>query len=98
MEKCSEIKIWRYMDLAKFTYMLITESLYFACPLKFKDPYEGFLPRSHIEANLKIVAPMVHDDISLRNQLEDKFPGSIDLQQVDAKIDSLKNMLRNPLG
>lgn len=98
MEKCSEIKIWRYMDLAKFTYMLITESLYFACPLKFKDPYEGFLPRSHIEANSKIVAPMVHDDISLRNQLEDKFPGSIDLQQVDAKIDSLKNMLRNPLG
>ena len=53
MKKYSEIKIWKYMDLAKFIYMLITESLYFACPSKFIDPYEGYFPRSHIEAEKK---------------------------------------------
>lgn len=93
MEECSEIKIWKYMDLAKFIYMLITESLYFACPLKFNDPCEGLLPRSHIEANLKMMAPIVQDIISIRNKLADKYSDSIDLQQSDAKIDGLKNML-----
>ncbi|MBB5055448.1 hypothetical protein HDF16_000117 [Granulicella aggregans] len=44
------MKIWRYMDLAKFTHMLATQSLYFACTTQMTDPYEGWLPRSHIAA------------------------------------------------
>jgi hypothetical protein len=42
--------IWRYVDLAKFVHMIATQSLYFACTSQMTDPYEGWLPRSHIEA------------------------------------------------
>jgi len=89
MENCAEIKIWRYMDLAKFISLLVTESLYFVCPLKFNDPYEGFLPKSHIEAESEALEPIVQDIILVRNQLADQFSDSIDLQQLDTKIDNL---------
>lgn len=80
------------MDLAKFIYMLLTESLYFACPLKFNDPFEGLLPKSYIEANAKMIAPIVQDIISIRDQLANKYLNSIELQQSDIKIRNLKNM------
>lgn len=92
MEECSETKIWKYMDLAKFIYMLVTESLYFACPLKFNDPFEGLLPKSYIEANAKMIAPLVQDIIPIKDQLANKCLDSIDLQQSDVKIRNLKNM------
>jgi len=92
VEECSKIKIWKYMDLAKFIYMLVTESLYFACPLKFNDPYEGLLPKSYIEANTNMIAPVVQDLISIRDQLANKYPNSIDPQQSDVKIRDLKNI------
>lgn len=44
------MKIWRYVDLAKFVHMMATQSLYFACTSQMRDPYEGWLPRSHIAA------------------------------------------------
>jgi hypothetical protein len=44
------LKIWRYMDLPKFVNMLATNMLYFTCISGFKDPYEGWLPRSYMEA------------------------------------------------
>lgn len=34
-------KLWRYMDLAKFIYMLKNSALYFSSPNKFDDIYEG---------------------------------------------------------
>ena len=40
-----------------------------------------------------MVAPIVRDIVSIRNQLADKYSDSIDLQQSDDKIDGLKNML-----
>lgn len=89
MEEYSDMKIWRYMDLAKFISLLITESLYFPCPSEFDDPFEGFLPRSHIEAYSKILNDVFGPIIELRNQLAKQFSGTIDLQQVDDKISSL---------
>jgi hypothetical protein len=49
------LKIWRYVDLAKFVHMLATGTLYFPCATtELKDPYEGWLPRSHIKALMQI--------------------------------------------
>lgn len=31
------MRIWRYIDLGKFISLLVTESLYFACPCEFDD-------------------------------------------------------------
>lgn len=42
------MKIWRYVDLAKFVNMLATGTLRFTCISEFKDPYEGWLPRSYM--------------------------------------------------
>jgi hypothetical protein len=44
------LKIWRYVDFAKFVDMLATKSLYFACTSQMADPYEGWMPGSHIAA------------------------------------------------
>jgi hypothetical protein len=49
------LKIWRYVDLAKFVHMLATGTLYFACvTTELKDPYEGWLPRSHMRALMEL--------------------------------------------
>lgn len=38
------MKIWRYMDLAKFIALLSNRALYFTSASKFNDPYEFFIP------------------------------------------------------
>jgi hypothetical protein len=43
---------WRYMDLAKFVYLLDKRSLHFRRADKFEDKYEGLLPLTDAE-NLK---------------------------------------------
>ena len=49
--KDTALKIWRYVDLAKFVSMVATGTLYFPCATtELADPYEGWLPRSHIRA------------------------------------------------
>ncbi len=37
--------LWRYVSFEQFVNMLKTNSLFFAKAGKFKDPYEGFMPR-----------------------------------------------------
>lgn len=50
-----DVKIWRYVDLAKFVSMLASRSLYFPCATtELKDPFEGWLPRSHMKAMMEI--------------------------------------------
>jgi Protein of unknown function (DUF2971) len=49
------LKIWRYVDLPKFVNMLSTGTLHFACVSSFQDPYEGWLPRSYIEAMVNLI-------------------------------------------
>jgi hypothetical protein len=54
------VKIWRYVDLAKFVHMLATGSIYFPCSTsELRDPYEGYLPRSHINAEAQIAAGLL---------------------------------------
>ncbi len=63
-----DLKIWKYMDVAKFVSLLATESLYFACPTQFNDPYECALPRSHAEAFSAMTQRLADDMLSLRPQ------------------------------
>jgi len=35
------MKVWRYIDLAKFVSMLETQSIYFSRMDLFSDPFEG---------------------------------------------------------
>jgi hypothetical protein len=56
-------KIWRYMDLAKFTWMLENKALFFANFKTFDDPFEGRFPK---ETNMseyiaKQIEASIHD-------------------------------------
>ena len=93
MEQSSEIKIWRYMNLAKLLSLLTSESLYFACPLNFDDPYEGFLPRSHIKSLSQSVGTIVNDIKSVGNQIADHISDTIDKELFYDKIYNM-DMLR----
>jgi len=91
MEIASEVKIWRYMDLARFASLLATESLYFACPTQFRDPFEGLLPGSHFEAESKMFQQVGMDPIlSLREQFADRGL----LQRFDELVDKLAREVR----
>lgn len=83
------MKIWRYIDLAKLVSLLSTESLYFACPSQFVDPYEGLLPTSHMEAHSRIVQSIVDPILKLRGQ----FPAD-SFQKFDASVDILRQKMR----
>lgn len=82
------MKIWRYMDLAKFISLLNTRSLYFSCPSEFDDPFEGYLPKSHIEAHSEIMREMLAPVVSLRNELAKKFSSNM-LCKIDDKINNI---------
>ncbi|MDX4026457.1 DUF2971 domain-containing protein [Aliarcobacter skirrowii] len=43
------MKIWRYMDLAKFISLLSNRALYFSNASKFNDPYEFFLNEQYMK-------------------------------------------------
>ncbi len=56
--------LWRYVSFEKFVNMLKTNSLFFTKVGKFKDPYEGYMPRRILE-NFK--------QRLLRNGIPEKF-------------------------
>jgi hypothetical protein len=58
-------KIWRYMDFAKFISLLANQALFFACPNKFTDPFEGHRPRSEMAAWSTILQRYVDDTFTL---------------------------------
>jgi hypothetical protein len=41
--------------------MLSSKALYFACPSEFEDPFEGYLPRTHLEALIGMIAPIARE-------------------------------------
>src|SRR5258708_24184794 len=93
MEDCSESKIWKYMDLAKFVSLLSTKSLYFACPFQFHDSAEGSLPKSHMEAWSKLLQQSSLDPmLSLRPPFAAQSSDS--LQQFDGIIKNLATEMR----
>jgi hypothetical protein len=66
MAEAQDLRIWRYMDFAKFASLLTSRSLYFSCPTsQFDDPYEGYVPRSHAKAESEVVQTLVDDMLAL---------------------------------
>lgn len=59
------IKIWRYMDLAKFISILANNSLFFTRSDGFEDDFEGSWPKINFEEE--------KERIILRNQFEKPF-------------------------
>jgi len=54
--------------------MFSTRSLYFACPNEFDDPYEGYLPRSHVQAHVELVQKYVQQIRETAGELAARFP------------------------
>ncbi len=44
------MSLWKFLDIAKFSALLQTESLYFCRGDKFDDPFEGSYPLSNLDA------------------------------------------------
>jgi hypothetical protein len=93
------LKIWRYVDLAKFVNMLATRSLYFACTSQMPDPYEGWLPRSHINAMMELTRTYLdqikntRDSILAQEPSRDPAPLDAILEDAQRKLD-IPTMLR----
>lgn len=92
MQELLLVKLWKYMDFAKFASMLTTRSLYFACPIQFTDPFEGLLPRSHVAAESKMLQNIIDQNfLPLRAQLAAR---GVPLERTDGVLDSLVSRLR----
>lgn len=50
------IKLWRYMNLAKFVHLLDTKSLFFAAPESFNDPFEGSVTKPELARRAELEA------------------------------------------
>jgi hypothetical protein len=63
------------MDLPKFTLLLSRRALYFPCLTQLRDPFEGYMPRSHALAMSAIFDKGFFDPmIGLRPHFEAKSP------------------------
>ena len=76
-------KIWKYLDLAKFISMLANDGLYFACPIDFHDPYEGYLPQTHVKAMLELSENFVTKEREIFKQAiaEQPTPSAVKLEK-----------------
>jgi hypothetical protein len=85
-------KIWKYMDLAKFLSLLTTESLYFSTPFQFQDPFEGELPKSHVDAHSKIHQNHIDQLIEFRDKLIHEFPEKKGMPELLSFDEMLQNI------
>lgn len=91
-------KILRYIDLTKFVSLLTHEALYFACPVEFNDPYEGYLPKSHIDAITSLNQKFIDKQLQFWDQIVAKNPGrdlSVEKAQFDAGIEQYHEQSKN---
>ncbi len=93
------VVIRKYLDWPKFVSMLATRTLYFACPTQFDDPYEGSLPKSHIEAEAKILQALVDAVLRLAKHLTSQpVPlGAEEWPPVQQMLDNTLERLRRPI-
>jgi hypothetical protein len=82
-----DIKIWRYIDLQKYVSLLATRCLYFPRPSSFNDPYEGWLPKSHLAAYAQINQNFIDQHNDLRGKVAALHPDA-DLTSFNAGIDA----------
>jgi hypothetical protein len=88
------LKIWRYVDLAKFMSMLATRALYFPCATtELADPYEGWVPRSHMKAFMGLnqtyldQMKQTRDQIIAMHPTRDRAPLDVVLEEAKRKLD-----------
>lgn len=93
------MKIWRYVDSAKFIHMLATGTLYFPCvTTELKDPYEGWLPRSHMKARADLnriyldQMRSTRDCIIALHPTRDPAPLDAVLEDAERKLDQRRLM------
>jgi hypothetical protein len=86
------LKIWRYVDLAKFVGMLATGKLHFTCISDFKDPYEGWLPRSYMKALTDLNRTYLDQMRQTRDAIADHYP-SIDPDKLDTVVQDAQRHL-----
>jgi hypothetical protein len=87
------VKIWRYVDLAKFMSILATKALYFPCATtELKDPYEGWLPRSHMKAIMGIHSAVLDQMRNTQNSFLDQNP-TRDRAPFDALLEDTESKL-----
>ncbi|MGC1778753.1 MAG: hypothetical protein WBB34_12450 [Xanthobacteraceae bacterium] len=89
------MRIWRYIDLPKLISMLSRKSLFFACPNDFDDPFEGYLPRSHVQAHTEITDKYVTHFRELRAEFGVRYPGR-DLTMLDDAVKKVELGLNAP--
>jgi hypothetical protein len=89
------MRIWRYLDLAKLVSLFSKKALYFAPPSELNDPFEGYMPRSHVKAHEEIAANIVAQLKSDRDRLVAHFPGR-DRSMVDAAVAQAEQQLNAP--
>jgi hypothetical protein len=89
------MRIWRYLDLAKLVSLLTKKALYFAPPSELNDPFEGYLPRSHVKAHEEIAANIVAQLKNDRDKLVAHFPGR-DRSLIDAAVADAEKKLHAP--
>jgi hypothetical protein len=82
-----QAKIWRYIDLQRLVSLLTRRALYFARPSSFTDPYEGWMPRSHIDAMAAIHRSYVERFREARRQLDSRIPDAL-LGRYNADMDA----------
>jgi hypothetical protein len=85
------VRIWRYLDLAKFVSLISSKAIYFSCPTELDDPFEGYLPRSHILAYDEISRGVI-DQFSKTNDFA-IATGRIDRATATALIETIRNKL-----
>ncbi|HUS76489.1 MAG TPA: hypothetical protein VMY43_10835 [Methanothrix sp.] len=64
IEPPKETKIWRYLDISKFIYMLSKKALIFPRVDKFKDPFEGSYSKQHIKIRESYYENITNEDIT----------------------------------
>jgi hypothetical protein len=89
------MRIWRYLDLAKLVSMFSSKALYFASPSELNDPYEGYMPRSHVKAHEEIAANILAQLRSSRDEVVARFPDR-DRSIADAAVAKGESELNAP--
>jgi hypothetical protein len=89
------LKIWRYVDFSKFVSMLATGTLHFACISTFKDPYEGWLPRSYMETLVNLTRTYLDQMRQTHDQIAALRP-VVDLAQLESVLKDAERKLHMP--
>lgn len=83
------MKIWRYMDLAKFISLLSEKAIFFAAQNHFFDPFEGHLSKSHYD--ILDNQRNIWKNTQIQDLIE-KFPGIIEKPQFAQIVEAMEKM------